>query len=506
MSREVDHRAGRGARDAPARARSPIAQGALRQHTVEKIGGTSMSRVTELMSSVLIGDLKGPALYQRIFVVSAYAGVTDMLLEHKHSGDPGVYALFNEGEDESLWERALDNTLEHMCALNDTIFDHEEDRRQADDFVRTRVGEVCHALRDLQSLCASGHFHLDAHLGTVREILAALGEVHSAHNTALLMRRHGVNARFVDLSGWGEAESLPLDDHLRQKVAPYDLDRELPICTGYAKCVEGLMETYDRGYSEITFSRLAAVTGAREAIIHKEYHLCSADPKIVGADKAVAIGHTNYDVADQLSVLGMEAVHPGAAQCLRRASIPLRVRHSFEPHHAGTLIDADYQSEHPRVEIIAGRRGVYAVEFFSHDIVDRAGHAFGIQKILDRYKLRTVTRESNANSITYYLATSLKNVKRIERDLEEAFPNAVVTVRRVGIVAAVGSNLDVSGLLSTCVSALAEANVNVLALHQSMRAVDIKFVVDESDMKAATIALHERAVEAGQRRRSARVA
>jgi aspartate kinase len=298
-------------------------------------------------------------------------------------------------------------------------------------------------------------------------------------------------------------ESYPLQEYLQQKISPFELSRELPICTGYAKCSEGLMNTYDRGYSEITFSRLASVTRAREAIIHKQYHLCSADPKIVGVDKAVAIGRTNYDVADQLSVLGMEAIHPGAAQCLRRAAIPLRVRHSFEPHHDGTLIEADYQSEHPRVEIIAGRRGVYAVEFFSHDIVDRAGHAFGIQKILDRFKLRTVTRESNANSITYYLATSLKNAKRIERDLQEAFPNAIVTVRRVAIVAAVGSNLDVSGLLSTCVSALAEAGINVLAVHQSMRAVDIKFVVDEKDMPAATAALHERAVEDGGSRRAA---
>jgi aspartate kinase len=464
-------------------------------HTVEKIGGTSMSRVNELMSSVLIGNLSGSELYQRVFVVSAYAGVTDMLLEHKHSGDPGVYALFNEGDDDGLWQEALEKTLKHMCNLNHTIFDNAEDCRTGDEFISQRVEEVRKSLEDLQSLCSSGHFHLDAHLGTVREMLAALGEVHSAHNTALLMQRHGVEARFADLSGWGEMESLPLDEYLEQKIGEYDLSRELPICTGYAKCSEGLMKSYDRGYSEITFSRLASVTRAREAIIHKEYHLCSADPKIVGVDKAVAIGRTNYDVADQLSVLGMEAIHPGAAQSLRRAAIPLRVRHSFEPHHAGTLIEADYESEQPRVEIIAGRRGVYAVEFFSHDIVDRAGHAFGIQKILDRYKLRTVTRESNANSITYYLATTLKNAKRIERDLEETFPNATVTVRRVAIVAAVGSNLDVSGLLSKCVSALAEGGINVLAVHQSMRAVDIKFVVDEKDLKAATVALHERAVE-----------
>jgi len=466
----------------------------LRGHTVEKIGGTSMSRVDELLDSVLIGNLRGDALYQRIFVVSAYGGITDRLLEHKHSGDPGVYALFNEGENDTLWEAQLIETLDHLHAINARIFSVAADLAEADRFISERVHGVRDSLRHLQKLCSSGHFRIDGHLDAVREMLASLGEVHSASNTALLLRRRGVNARFIDLSGWAETEILPLEALLERKLRACDLSRELPICTGYAKCAEGLMKTYDRGYTEITFSRLAAVTKAREAIIHKEYHLCSADPKIVGSDRAKPIGRTNYDVADQLSILGMEAIHPGAAQSLRRARIPLRVRHSFEPEHAGTLIDGRYRSAEPRVEMIAGRRGVFALQFFSHDMVDRAGHAFGIQKILDRYKLRTVTRESNANSITYYLATNFKIVKRIERDLAESFPSATVTVRRVAVVAAVGSNLDVAGLLSTCVLALAEADINLLAVHQSMRAVDIKFVVDEADVQAATIALHEAAV------------
>ena len=41
-------------------------------HTVEKIGGTSMTRFGELMANILIGDRKGSELYNRIFVVSAY--------------------------------------------------------------------------------------------------------------------------------------------------------------------------------------------------------------------------------------------------------------------------------------------------------------------------------------------------------------------------------------------------------------------------------------------------
>ena len=50
-----------------------------------------MSRSHELLDTVLIGDKTGHALYNRVFVVSAYGGMTDALLEHKKSGEPGVY-------------------------------------------------------------------------------------------------------------------------------------------------------------------------------------------------------------------------------------------------------------------------------------------------------------------------------------------------------------------------------------------------------------------------------
>ena len=49
-------------------------------HTVEKIGGTSMSRFDELLDNIFIGSRRGDALYQRVFVVSAYSGMTNLLL------------------------------------------------------------------------------------------------------------------------------------------------------------------------------------------------------------------------------------------------------------------------------------------------------------------------------------------------------------------------------------------------------------------------------------------
>ena len=152
-----------------------------------------------------------------------------------------------------------------------------------------------------------GHFQLRSHLQTVRELLASLGEAHSAYNTVLLLQGEGLNARLVDLCGWDQPTPLPLDEQIRQAFADVDWQRELPIVTGYAHCAEGLMQTFDRGYSEMTFSRIASLLGAAEAIIHKEYHLSSADPRLLPHGVAVPIGRTNYDVADQLANLGMEA-------------------------------------------------------------------------------------------------------------------------------------------------------------------------------------------------------
>ena len=62
------------------------------KHTVEKIGGTSMSRFKEIMDNLIIGTLQQNKSYNKILVVSAYGGITDMLLEHKKSDSNGVYS------------------------------------------------------------------------------------------------------------------------------------------------------------------------------------------------------------------------------------------------------------------------------------------------------------------------------------------------------------------------------------------------------------------------------
>lgn len=465
-------------------------------HTVEKIGGTSMTEYEAVRDNIILKGNNSTDIYNRVFVVSAYGGITDLLLENKRNGNPGVYGMFANTDSDNEWQKAFEKLRGEMFAMNKTLFGVTDLGEKADAFIARRLDDAERVLVDLERLCQHGHFELEAHLFTVREMLASLGEAHSAWNMAQLLQRDGINARFVDLSGWQADGAEPLDTMIKQAFADADYENELLIATGYTHCDKGLMASFDRGYSEMTFSRIAVLTQAREAIIHKEYHLSSADPRLVGADKVVPIGRTNYDVADQLANLGMEAIHPRAAKGLRQADIPLRVKNTFEPNHAGTLITGDYVSETPRVEIIAGRKRVYAIELFDQDMMGNIeAYDSSILNAITRFKAHVVSKDLNANTITHYVAANLKTVNRIRRVLEETYPDAEVNTRKVAVISAIGSDMKVPGMLAKTVSALSEVNISILAMHQSIRQVDMQFVIDEDDYDKAVQSLHRCLIE-----------
>ncbi|MBV17363.1 MULTISPECIES: aspartate kinase [Thalassospira] len=464
-------------------------------HSVHKIGGTSMTQVEAVMDNILVGNRSEEELYNRVFVVSAYGGFTDLLLENKKTGEAGVYQLYAGSETDWAWGDALTKVADKMCAINEEIFGDAPELKLANAFVQERVEGTRSCLMDLHRLCSFGHFKLEKHLLTVREMLSAIGESHSAHNTMLLLRAKGVNAVFADLSGWREPEASTLDGRISKVFDDIDLSSQLAIATGYAQCSEGLMSIYGRGYSEVTFSRIACLTQAREAIIHKEFHLSSADPRIVGEDAVRPIGRTSYDVADQLSNMGMEAIHPRAAKGLRQNDIPLRIANTFEPEHPGTVIDDHWDPENSRVEIVTGVPTAFEIEVFNQDMVGIPGSEESILSVLKRYKVPTVTKNLNANTITHYVSAPLKQIRRCVDEIEEKHPEATVQTRKVAIVSVIGANIDQPGLFARAVTVLDEAGVELVASHFPSRRVDLQFVVAEGDFNKAIVALHRGLVE-----------
>jgi aspartate kinase len=451
--------------------------------SVEKIGGTSMSRFDDVLRNIMLREPK--RVYGRVYVVSAYAGVTNELLEHKKTGQPGVYARFVDGAD---YGAALDALTGKLKQINAGFAPLGLDLAAADGFLEKRMRELKAYLDSMRHVLASGYVRRENVLLAAREMLAAVGEAHSAFNSVALLKAKGVEARLMDLSGFDDDEPLTIDQRIHEAFKGVDPTRQVVVVTGYTKGVEGIMREFDRGYSEVTFSKVAVELKADEAVIHKEFHLSSADPELVGAQNTVVVGMTNYDVADQLADVGMEAIHPKAAKPMELAGIPIRLKNTFEPDHPGTLITKDFVGKQARIEVIAGSPKVTAVEIHDPSMVGTVGFDLGVMEIFKRFGVSYILKATNANSITHVVWDKSVNDAFVE-ELSNRYE--VVKVVPSAIVCVIGTNIAFPGVLARATTALAENKINVNAFSQSLRQTNMQFVIDRADYKKAVIALNQ---------------
>lgn len=453
--------------------------------TVEKIGGTSMTSFHDVLRNIIIGNRSDLDFYNRVFVVSAYGGVTNWLLEHKKTGEPGVYELFVKHEN---YNKALQNVLNRLLDLNRNFTDIKLNLDAADNFITNRIVQAKNYLNSFADVLATGYVHQQNILLAAREILASIGEAHSAFNTVNILENNGINATLIDLCGFNDSEYLTIDERIKRSFKGIDYSKTVPVVTGYTKGTEGIMREFDRGYSEVTFSKIAVELKADEAVIHKEFHLSSADPKIVGLKKSIPVGLTNYNVADQLADIGMEAIHPKASKPLERANINIRIKNTFEPDHPGTIISRDYIGEKSKVEIISGTDQVIAIEVHDPSMVGEVGFDLKIMEIFKQFNVSYILKSTNANSITQVIWE--KDLDQgLVRALEEAFQE--ITVKEVALICALGTNIAQPGILAKATETLAREEVNIDSFSQSLKQVNMQFVIPRDKYKTGIIALND---------------
>jgi aspartate kinase len=213
---------------------------------------------------------------------------------------------------------------------------------------------------------------------------------------------------------------------------------------------------------------------------------------VVGPEKVLPIGHTNYDVADQLANLGMEAIHPNAAAGLRESGIELQIKNTFEPEHQGTLISSQYKPDEDRVEIIAGKEKVFALHLFDQAMVGQVDNvSCELMEIISDARVNLIGKEMNANSITYYLGGSAESLNKVLYKAEKRYPKASIKGRMVALISVIGSQIDTNKALAQGVLALMNSGITPAALHSSMRNVNVQFVVSDKEYQKAICALHE---------------
>jgi len=209
---------------------------------------------------------------------------------------------------------------------------------------------------------------------------------------------------------------------------------------------------------------------------------------LVGIDNVKPVGNTNYDIADQLADVGMEAIHPKASKPLEMAGIHLRIKNTFEPEHPGTLITREYVSTLKRVEVITGTNQLLMIDIYDPLMVGNVGSDLQIMQLFFNHGISYTFKTTSANSITIVIWENDFKQELID-DLQKSFEK--VTTELVAMVCLLGTNMDQPGLLAKAATALAKADINIISTGVAKGKVNIQFLIAREEFKTAIIALNK---------------
>ncbi|MGL4474847.1 MAG: aspartate kinase, partial [Shewanella sp.] len=284
---------------------------------VAKFGGTSLanSDALTLSAKIILNDAS-----RRVVVVSAAAGVTNLLVE-----------LTTVTDDEQRFK-----LLKDIAAIQYKILD-----------ALHRPNDVAATIDGLLSRIAvlSERLLIDSTKALKDELLAC-GELCSSQLFAATLRELGVNAISFDVrqilrtdSHFGRAE--PQIDMIAQlaqlHLAPL-FDKQVVVTQGFIGSDDhGMTTTLGRGGSDYSAALLAEALGANAVEIWTDVAgIYTTDPRLAANAKPLA--EISFNEAAEMATFGAKVLHPATILPAVRRGIEVFVGSSREPERGGTWI------------------------------------------------------------------------------------------------------------------------------------------------------------------------
>lgn len=209
--------------------------------------------------------------------------------------------------------------------------------------------------------------------------IVAKGEKLSCLYMTALLKSHGVNAAYVDLSdviqfdmGKGLNDDFYKNLSLALRDAVTACGDAVPVITGYFGNVPGgLLTQIGRGYTDLCAALVAVGLAAQELQIWKEVDgIFTADPRKVPT--ARLLDSVTPSEAAELTFYGSEVIHPFTMDQVIKASIPIRIKNVKNPRNHGTIIWPD-----PADDLAAKKPQLFRNKSMASLLHDSHNHAAG---------------------------------------------------------------------------------------------------------------------------------
>lgn len=452
---------------------------------VLKFGGSSIS-TTERVEKVI--DLVNETSQEDSVAVvfSAFGGVTDQLITLSQMCSVG-----DESYHEELKE--LEERIYHFAKTlirakhQSSVFAH----------LRSTLNEledVLHGLTLIQELTAR-----------TLDFIMSFGERMSTFIISEAMRDRGMDAEFADAR-----EMIKTDETFgaarvnfkltNRKIREYFASRtSMQIITGFiGGTPKDETSTLGRSGSDYTASIFGAALDADEIVIWTDVNgIMTADPRKV--PDAFPLEYVTYEEAMEMSHFGAKVVHPSSMQPAFEKNIPIRIRNTFNPEFAGTMISAKTNESKHRISGVSSIADIALLRVQGSGMIGVTGissRLFGALAHAD-INIILITQASSEHTICF--AVKPVDAVRAQEVIEKEFSleiqvnqiDKVVVENDLSIIAVVGENMrHTPGIAGSLFRILGKHNVNVMAIAQGSSERNISAVISKRDETTALNAIH----------------
>ena len=460
---------------------------------VMKFGGTSVGSGGAIDKTT---DLILKEKNKKVVVVSALSGVTDRLISIANRVVDLPTALVDEESN-----RFHDEFLNiHSKAAKDAIKDEK-----ILSLVLSKISELSNELRiTLLGVGYLGDLSLKSRdyvlsFGERLSVLIIAGALESKKSPARALT--GYEAGVVTDAHFGCAHPLydVMESSVKASLLPLIEKNIIPVVTGFvAADATGRITTLGRGGSDYSASLIGRFLGVSEVQIWTDVDgILSTDPKIVSS--AQLIPKISYVEAVDLAHFGAKVIHSKMIEPAMEADIPVRIKNTFNPKGAGTLIVHEQEKIERVIKAVAFSKDVDILNLKGMGMSETPNIAGKLFSLLGEANINVPMISGSSESNLSFLirkvdvsrAVSLLNDRFIGngiRSLELIDDACIVTVVGVGMT-------GTKGIAAKIFETVRDADVNIIMIAQGSSEVNISFVVKSSDGSKVVRALHKKFID-----------
>ena len=454
---------------------------------VFKFGGTSVANAVniEKVSEIILENSKVENIE---VVVSAFGGVTDLLLE----------AAKKAAKKDDTYKTTFEVIETRHIEVVKTLIPVMEQS--------AILSNVKRQLNHLETLF-DGCFLLGELSSRTSDTIVSFGEMLSSYIISEVLKTKTDNIAFKDSReiiktnnayGKGIVDFKTTDaliqDYFKSNTA------KITLLPGFvASSPDGNTTTLGRGGSDYTAAIIASAINASILEIWTDVSgMYTANPKLV--KQALPIEKMSYEEAMELSHFGAKVLYPPTVQPVLNKNIPILIKNTFDPYTAGTLITKESALSDNPVRGISHIDHISLLTLEGSGLIGVLGSSKRLFEVLSNKGINVIfiTQASSEHSVC--LGVQSSDASRAKSAIDKEFEFEIsqhkidkTTIESdLSILALVGENMkNHQGLSGKMFSTLGKNNVNIRAIAQGASERNISAVIASKDVFKAINSLHE---------------